>query len=317
MNYGSLYQPLLLQRDCTPRIKGYYYKHFKSLSMSFHKHNTTEIMYAVSGECAVELDIKGKIKRVSLKKNEFIIVDANVSHRLIVEQELPRRMLNVEFCFSEGESKLPSIKQFALEEPDLAELIRTPRPYLLLTDPDELYYVLKGLVLELDRQALDAPNNMVDLLFMQLLIRIARIHRGAQTNEQPQASYYIQQCIHFIQQHYDDELTVKLLAKQVNVHPGYLQRIFKQHTGMTMTSYITSVRIEAAKQLLQQSEFPVLDISEHVGIGSRQYFHALFKRYTGHTPLEYRNLTDRQRWNYTDEEIAATRPGEPVNGKLP
>ncbi|MBP1996584.1 AraC family transcriptional regulator [Paenibacillus eucommiae] len=298
MEIGSLFQPLLLQEDYSPQIMAYYFKQWQNLSMSFHHHNSTEIMYVISGECRVELDLGlGEIECVELTKSEFIILDGNVPHRLLVDENVSCRMLNVEFHFSCSEGMFPSMKQFAGAEEALAALIQSPEPYLLMADPDELYQVLKSLVLELDNHALE-NGVMVQLLFTQLLIRLARLWEQVRLDGQPQTDYYINQCIEYLQHNYDRQIRVEEIASYVSLHLGYLQRIFKSHTGSTITEYLTSLRMEKAKMLLQQTDIPIVEISEYVGVGSRQYFHSLFKQYTGWSPAAYRKAVDKHRWKY-------------------
>lgn len=295
MEIGSLFQPLLLQQHFEPQMMGYYFKQYQNLRMNFHNHNSTEIMYVISGECRVELKLETGIKSVAMKKSEFILLDGNVPHRLIVD-EVACRMLNVEFHFSERQDIFPSMKELAEKEEALAALIRFPDSYLVLADPDELYHVLKSLVFELDNQRLET-GVMVGLLFMQLLIRISRLWEQFKEG-QPQTDYYIKQCIQFLQHNYDRQIRVKEIAAHVNLHVGYLQRIFKSITSSTITEYLTSLRMEKAKLLLMRTDIPIIDISEYVGVGSRQHFHSLFKQYTGRTPVTYRNSVDKQRYKY-------------------
>ncbi|WP_155983945.1 helix-turn-helix transcriptional regulator, partial [Paenibacillus sp. 1-18] len=79
-------------------------------------------------------------------------------------------------------------------------------------------------------------------------------------------------------------------------------RIFKKHTGQTLTAYLTMLRMDKARMLLQQTDIPIQEIADYVGVGSRQYFHMLFKKHTGKTPVEYRSAVERHVWNYADEE---------------
>lgn len=296
MEIGSLFQPNLLQQDYEPQIMAYYFKQYQNLSMNFHHHNLTEIMYVISGECFVELKLaNGVTDRVELKKGEFILLDGNVPHRLIVD-EIACRMLNVEFHFTKRQDIFPSMKELAEKEESFAALVRFQGPYLLLADPDELYHVLKSLVLELDNQYSE-DGAMARILFMQLLIRISRLWEQSKEG-QPQTNYYIKKCIEYLQHNYDRQIRVKEIAAHVNLHVGYLQRIFKSVTGSTITEYLTSLRMEKAKMLLLRTDSPIIDISEYVGMGSRQHFHSLFKQYTGWTPVTYRNSVDKQRFKY-------------------
>lgn len=78
------------------------------------------------------------------------------------------------------------------------------------------------------------------------------------------------------------------LAAMVHVSPGYLGRIFKKETGLSITDYIMKKRISVAKQLLCKTSLSVTDISARVGISYSSYFTKVFKEHVGMTPQEYR-----------------------------
>lgn len=78
------------------------------------------------------------------------------------------------------------------------------------------------------------------------------------------------------------------LAAMVHVSGGYLSKIFKKETGMTLTDYIIKKRISVAKQLLGKTSLPITDIAARVGISYSSYFTKLFKEQVGMTPQEYR-----------------------------
>jgi len=237
---------------------------------------------------------------VSLKKGEFIILDANVPHRLIVDEANPCRMLNVEFRFVDCKGAFPSIRQLVSDEVVLSSLLKTQSSFLVLRDPDEVYHIMKSLVLELDKPGIKSEI-MVQLLIAQLLIRIARLRAEADNNGLPQGEWYVRQSIDYLHQNYDREIQVKDIAGAVNLHPGYLQRIFKTQTKQTLMEYLTMIRMEKAKMLLVETDVPITEICDYVGVGSRQYFHMLFKMYTNQTPLEFRKSVSAQRWDYPEE----------------
>ena len=78
------------------------------------------------------------------------------------------------------------------------------------------------------------------------------------------------------------------LAAMAHISPGYLGRIFKKETGMSLTDYIIKRRITVAKQLLAKTNLPVTRVSGQVGITYSSYFTKLFKEQVGMTPQEYR-----------------------------
>lgn len=294
MGSGSLFDADLREGNYSPRIFAYYYKQWNGYRMSFHHHDSTEIMYVIQGNCIVELEQPHPHKpcAVKLHKGEFIVLDANVPHRLIVDQSC--RMLNVEFGFAEHAGAFPSIGELAEEEEALSALLRSPASYFTLQDPDDVYHALRSLVVELDNRG-GACGGMLDrMLLAQLLIRIGRLRAEAAALLNQPADVYVKQCAAYMHQNYDRSIRVKDVAAAVNLHPGYVQRIFKTNTGRTLIEYLTELRVAKAKMLLLNTDIPVADVSEYVGIGSRQYFHAVFKKYVGLTPIEYRQTKNTQ-----------------------
>lgn len=93
----------------------------------------------------------------------------------------------------------------------------------------------------------------------------------------------------YIAEHIDSDVSLNRLARAVYLNPSYLSRLFKTTTGSTITDYLSTVRIEAAKQLLTDSEKKIQDISLAVGIDSPIYFSRFFKKATGYTPQEWRS----------------------------
>jgi len=271
--------------------------------MSYHQHDSTEIMYLISGSCVVDVRSKtGEEERFRLKRGELIILDANVPHRLIVEDGTPCRMLNVEFGFMDYTGVAPSIGKLARKETALAEWLQVPFSSLVMPDPEEIYHVLKGLVLELDQSG-GKGGSMVDLLFCELLLRLSSLRQDQLHASQQPSQLYVRRSIEFLHQNYDQSIQVKDIAAAVNLHPGYLHRIFKSQTGRTLSDYLNMLRMEKAKMLLGQSDIPIAEIADYVGVSSRQYFHLLFKKYTDNTPVEYRNSIERHSWSYEEMDV--------------
>lgn len=294
MRTGSLFDACLRQGQYMPRIFAYYYKQWNGFNMGFHRHDSTEIMYVIQGSCVVELEQpEPRIPHpVKLQKGEFIVLDANFAHRLLVEQ--PCRMLNVEFGFEEHTGSFPSIRELAEVEDALEQLLATPASYFTLQDPDEVYHALRSLVVELDNLGGIGGGMLDRMLLAQLLIRIGRLRAETAAFMSQPAEVYVKQCTAYLHQNYDRSIQVKDVAAAVNLHPGYVQRIFRTNTGKTLIEYLTSLRIDKAKMLLLNTDIPVADVSDYVGIGSRQYFHAVFKKKTGLTPIEYRRTHNKQ-----------------------
>lgn len=95
--------------------------------------------------------------------------------------------------------------------------------------------------------------------------------------------------IRFINEHLSEELSLDLLATQVNFSTYHVCRIFKQFTCLTLSEYIVSKRIEMAKFLLRGND-TISEICQKVGFNNYSYFYKVFKQYTSYAPNEYRKL---------------------------
>lgn len=95
----------------------------------------------------------------------------------------------------------------------------------------------------------------------------------------------------FIQDHFGrSDLSLNLLAEQFKMSVYHLSRIFKEQTGGNFLDYVMRLRMEKAKTLLRQSEHKIGLIAEEVGYTNLNSFVRIFKKSTGFTPTEYREL---------------------------
>ncbi|MED0871610.1 bifunctional transcriptional activator/DNA repair enzyme AdaA [Bacillus mobilis] len=103
---------------------------------------------------------------------------------------------------------------------------------------------------------------------------------------------WVEQIKDYIEKHFDELLTLDILAEMCHGSPFHLQRTFKKTTGISPIEYILQFRIvKAAEQLLQTNQ-SIKEISTAVGIENPEYFATLFKKKTGFTPTEYRKKNE-------------------------
>ncbi len=100
----------------------------------------------------------------------------------------------------------------------------------------------------------------------------------------------VQQAKEYIQNHFSGDLSLNVISRYVNMNPSYFSRMFKQKTGENLSSYIHKLRIEKAKDLIENSSMKISDIGEKLGFDSPGYFATYFKKATGCTPQGYRNM---------------------------
>ena len=98
----------------------------------------------------------------------------------------------------------------------------------------------------------------------------------------------------FIQQNYSDEkISLNTVCGHLFISTSYFSLIFKNHTGQTFVEYLTRIRVEKAKELLQNTALKTYEISGKVGYSDPHYFSLIFKKATGRTPTEYREKMAR------------------------
>lgn len=90
------------------------------------------------------------------------------------------------------------------------------------------------------------------------------------------------------------EIDWNALAEQLGYNPSYLSRIYKQKFGHSPSKYLISLQIQKAQSLLaHHPELSIQQISQSIGYSDQDYFSRLFKKQTGMSPSEYRNIHRR------------------------
>jgi two-component system response regulator YesN len=103
-----------------------------------------------------------------------------------------------------------------------------------------------------------------------------------------QTSSIIEKAKEYINSHYSKELSLEEVSQSIDISPYYFSKLFKDKTGENFIEYLTAVRIESAKRLLQDRKRSVKEICIESGYSDPNYFSRIFKKYEGVTPSEYR-----------------------------
>lgn len=102
---------------------------------------------------------------------------------------------------------------------------------------------------------------------------------------------YVSPVIKEIETLYDTQITVQELSSSIYITPQYLSRLFRRFLGCSVYEYLTTYRMNKAKEmLLMNSKMEVQLIAQQVGFSDTSHFIAIFKKVTGYTPLEFRRL---------------------------
>ncbi|MBW7461051.1 helix-turn-helix transcriptional regulator, partial [Paenibacillus sepulcri] len=91
----------------------------------------------------------------------------------------------------------------------------------------------------------------------------------------------------------DSELSIDAVAGALYIDSSYLRKVFKREGGMSVSDYLTYVRMQKAKELIGVGELKLTVIAEQVGYSEAGYFSKWFKKHFGVTPSEYENRKRR------------------------
>lgn len=108
-------------------------------------------------------------------------------------------------------------------------------------------------------------------------------------NQDKPVGAIIELVLKYINEHYNENLTLQKLSEVAYIHPIYLSKLFKEKAGENFVDYLMKIRVEKSKKLLQNVSLRIYDICEMVGYDSPKHFSKVFKDITGYTPKDYRN----------------------------
>jgi len=104
----------------------------------------------------------------------------------------------------------------------------------------------------------------------------------------------IEVALQYIRTHYHEDLSLEKVASVVYLNPAYFSQLFKQKTGQGFKEYIIQLRLERAKELLQDPYLKIADIAERVGYQDMRHFTQVFRKKHALTPTEYRRQWEEE-----------------------
>ena len=125
----------------------------------------------------------------------------------------------------------------------------------------------------------DAYNEvvkMVDILFDKMNIK-GKLSDGG-----------MKSVVDYIERNLKRGISLEDVANHVNISTYYLSKIFKKEMGVNFITYVTDRKMDLAKEMLVNTDIPVLNIALDLAYNEANYFSKAFKKKTGLTPSEYR-----------------------------
>ncbi len=137
-------------------------------------------------------------------------------------------------------------------------------------------------------QKLDSANSIHAL--QTLLTDIEKLLSDKMLLFDSSAFYQTKNIIRYIQNNFQESITLKSLSQQFHFSESYLSRCINKETNMSFPQYLNQLRIDHARHLLKNSNMKISEIATEVGYHDTSHFNRTFKSYTNYTPTHYRTL---------------------------
>ena len=117
---------------------------------------------------------------------------------------------------------------------------------------------------------------------------VGRVLEYLKINMNENSAAIVENAKAYITENLASELSLNLVAEKVFLSPQYLSKVFKEHTGMNFSAYVTNLRMEKAAKMLLSGNVSIENIAGMVGYNTTHYFIKKFKEKYGVTPKVYR-----------------------------
>jgi AraC-like DNA-binding protein len=258
----------------------------EAINSPFHSHNGYEIIYILSG--AGSIVIRDKI--FPIEPHRLYLINILELHKIMtfVSSEVPYSRIVVNFM-----PEFLTTNAFGGASELFAPFRRPPEVRSILV-PEACREPLTRawLLLEERSQSAEKPVG-IRIALLNVLYEICSLAERSYPEHYVQSAktlpeQHVEKIIRYIENHYDETITIGKLADELFLSKYYISRIFHQVTGQTIQHFILLKRINEARRLLLQTDLNVLQIAHQVGFSSQTYFSNAFKTFNGVPPLEFR-----------------------------
>lgn len=247
----------------------------KRHSQLLHRHeDVLELFYVMKGEGQYIVGGREYI----VQPGSLVICNANVLHG-----ETPFREHTMEsYC-----CVLQNLCLVGLPENTLSRPAWNPVLYFS-EDREAVEHILLALfVLHTHPENRETCSRLANAL---LALVYSRLRKRQQPNgvTDKNTEEFIQSIMQYLDEHYMEPISLPDLGARFHISHHYLSHIFKDETGLSPMKYVMYRKIGESQNLLMNTDLPVGAISDRLGFSDNCHFSAMFKKYIGITPSQYR-----------------------------
>lgn len=278
-------------------ISIHYFQYMSNFSFPGESHDFWELICVDRGE----IDEIAGDRRVTLKKGNILFHKPNEYHNVLTNGLVSPSLVVIGFdchspCMKAFEDQLISIQD--TEKELLAQIILEARNTFegRLNDPYQEKLVF------LDRPAPFGSAQLISHYMEQLIISLYRRYfagsgsagsRPVLHSRSGTGSDTYNRIVHYMEEHIAEPLTIDRICQDNLVGRSQLQSLFRDAQGCGVIEFFSSLKVDAAKQMIRDRHLNFTQISDKLGYNSIHYFSRQFKKISCMTPSEYATSIQR------------------------
>lgn len=233
--------------------------------------------YIISGTGTLMADnAKGETQTYSIKSGQGFLIFPGQITTYIADQNLPWEYVWIEFDGLRVKEAL-----------DLTELsVNTP---VYHSHSKDLREQLMNEMLYIVHHAKESPFHLIGhlYLFLDYLTQSAKSTKLVQSSKM--SDYYIKEAINYIEQNFQNDITIEDIAAVCGINRSYFGKIFRNSIGRSPQEFLMNYRMVKATELLKLTSLSIAEIGSAVGYENQLHFSRAFKTIYGVSPREWRN----------------------------
>lgn len=276
----------LTYNDLNPRFLFSCLLERKEEEQNYHCHDFIEIVIILKGKGHFIINDE----KILVSEGNVLILNPGTYHRSIPDS--PHTLTECYLAFTDVDfvNAPPNFFPFFHGQKMLGKL------------PERVKKEIFQLCCSIDRESQSRnPGRyfMLKAYLIQVICLLLRFDRQEEIADQhclagyefksPNKKYVVQQIMKYMENHYKEKISLDQIAENMYLSPFYISKLFKSETGDTPINYLISLRMEKAKELLDQnSTLSIQEAAAAVGYEDAYHFSKLFKKYYGLSPLYYK-----------------------------
>ena len=220
---------------------------------------------------------KGITQTYSIKSGQGFMIFPGQINTYIADDKIPWEYMWIEFDGLRVKEAL-SITDFSKNSPVYHPHSKNMREELT----KEMHYIIE--------HAKESPFHLIGhmYLFLDYLIRSSKISQHESNSKM--SDYYIKEAINYIEQNFQNDISIEEIASVCGINRSYLGKIFKKSIGHPPQEFLMNYRMVKAAELLKLTSLSIADIGSAVGYENQLHFSRAFKKIYDISPREWRKL---------------------------